>query len=109
MLPEITIMDRAVYDMGALAGADWVRARIGAGKIADIYELLQRAPARRLRQAEQIADNFGLGATAGGMAWDRYKRSAYAAGWLAGINAALVSTIPAPRLLDALVTHGMPI
>jgi hypothetical protein len=104
---EITIMDRAVYDMGALAGARWLQERTATGRLADILTLLSTSAGERARVADKHAESFGLGATSGGMKWDQYKRRAYAAGWIAGINLALVEAIPAPRLLDVLFTHGM--
>ena len=106
---EIAIMDRAVYDMGALAGARWLQERTAAGRLADILTLISTSAGERARVADKHAESFGLGATAGGMQWDQYKRRAYAAGWLAGINLALIEAIPAPRLLDVLFTHGMPL
>jgi hypothetical protein len=101
-------MDRAVYDMGALEGAQWLRARIDAGKLADIHELLQKEPPARMWFADIKAKEFGLSARAGGMRWDHYKQRAYGVGWLAGVYTALVEATKPDRLLDALVT-GMPL
>jgi hypothetical protein len=109
LLQEITIMDRAVYDMGAQAGAQWLQERIADGKIADLHELLEQAPDTRARSADKIAGEFGALAMAGGMVWNNYKRDSYAAGWLAGLYAAIVEAIPSARLLDVLLTFGAPL
>jgi hypothetical protein len=90
MLADITIMDRAVYDMGAQAGAEWIHHRLQDGKLADIRDMLNYAPKQRAILVDKLADVFGLGASAGGMVWHQYKSRAYAAGWLAGFNAALI-------------------
>ena len=90
---EITIMDRAVYDMGAQAGAGWLEEKLVRGQLADIKEVLDQSLANRAKLADKIASDFGTLASAGGMVWHRYKEQAYSAGWLAGFNAALIEEI----------------
>ena len=96
-------MDRAVYDMGATAGADWLQSRLTDGKLADIRELLDRSQKQRAAHADKLAGAFGLLALAGAMVWDRYKRDSYALGWLAGFNAALIEETQSREHGDILI------